>query len=376
MMTVIPTVHSAEWSMDAKIKQSTSYDDNVRMEENGKGSLIYKLTPALNFSHKTEISEISGSINYGIQRYLSISSFNQDSQKYQLKGNYKTERSYWSGNVSLNMAPVRNTAEEDSGNFTSNAEKMTRSVALFYAYQLTELDRLTLLPSYSENTYSKGDFSDNKNSNISLAWSHEWTERYSSSISVFYSTFSSQNSTRATLSNSYGINYSSTYWWSENLQLSSSLGVRMTASENRLANFVDKTKGMGFLSNTAINYKAELYRVKLNVSRSLVPSSTGQLNEQNRVSLNLDYDLSEHLTAGFLVSYQVSKSASSNSDQTSVRKNSVLQPSINWKIARDWRISANYRYRQQDRGSDSAVVASNSVMVSINYNWQGLSIAR
>jgi hypothetical protein len=278
------------------------------------------------------------------------------------------------------MMPARDSAEQDSGDFDTNAEKLTRSIAPFFSYNLTELDTLSLSSNYSETSFSSDDFSDHENLNITFAWKHQWTTRYSNSISIFYSRFDSislnDDLTRKTNSDSYGANLSSTYLWSENLEISSTWGIRMTLSENTLGSNLVKSEGFGFLSDTAIKYKGENYLVDFNFSRSLVPSSRGNLNEQNRVSLSLRYDMTKRLSTRVRGSYQNSESASSNSDETRIRENLLLQSSLNWKMARDWTISASYRYRQQDRGTENSKAASNSFMLSINYSWQGLRVAR
>ena len=376
----LPLAKAAEWKMDASVKQKVSFDDNVRMRKNGKGSFIYQLTPSVNFSYKTDFSGIDARVDYGIQRYLSIKELDRDSQRYNLNGYYLTERSYWGLNLFLSMEPARNSAEQDSGDFGSDAEKLTRSIAPLFSYNLTEIDTLTLSPSYSEASFSTNDFSDYENSNINLAWEHQWSTRYSNSLSIFYSSFDSislnDDLTQKTSSKSYGINLSSTYWWSENFQILSTWGIRMIASENTFANDMLKEESFGFLSDTVIKYKGENYLLTFNLNRSLAPSSRGQLNEQNRIGLNLNYDISERLSTRIQGNYQTSESASSNADETRTRKNLSLQSSLNWKMARDWTISASYRYQQQDRDVENSKAASNSLMLSINYNWQGLSVAR
>jgi len=376
----LPLAKAAEWKIDAAVKQNISFDDNVRMREKAKGSFIYQLAPSVNFSYKTDVSGIDARVDYGIQRYLSIKELDRDSQRYNLKGYYLTQRSYWGLNLFLGMEPTRNSAEQDSGDFGSDAEKLTRSIAPVFSYSLTEIDTLTLSASYLETSFSTDDFSDYENSNINLTWEHQWTTRYSNSLSIFYSSFDSislnDDLTQETSSKSYGVNLSSTYWWSENLQVLSTWGIRMTASKNTFANNLLKEESFGFLSDTVIKYKGENYLLTFNLNRSLAPSSRGQLNEQNKIGLSLNYDINERLFTRIQGNYQTSESASSNADETRIRTNLSLQSSLNWKMARDWTISANYRYQQQDRDVENSKAASNLFMLSINYNWQGLSVAR
>ena len=377
---VSSSANAAEWTVGASINQNISFNDNVQMQKEAKGSVIYQIVPVINFAHKTEISQIQATASYGTQRYLDIPELDRNLQNYSFGSYYLTERSRWGLNATFNVDPARNTATQDSGNFISNAEKITWSVSPSVSYKLTELDSLNLLPSYSKTTYSTNDFSDNEYSGISLTWERQWTEGYSSSINLAYSKFDSTGSGSSlgtgTNSNSYSINVSNTFRWSENLTLAGTLGGRLTESENKTFFGTSKNSSTGLLADVAISYKGENYSTAFNLSRSLTPSSTGQLNEQSRVGLNLHYDITERLSASALGSYQTTKSASSNEESIS-RKNFSIQPAINWKMVQDWTISASYSYNQQDSGTQNGgAVDSNLFMVSINYNWQGLSFSR
>jgi hypothetical protein len=375
---VSSSANAAEWTLNGSIKQDISFNDNVRMQTQPQSSAIYQVIPTINFAHKTEVSQVQASASYGTQRYLDIPAFDTDLQNYALNSYYSTEKSNWGLNASFNVAPARNTAMQESGNFTSNAEKTTWSVSPSYSYKLTELDTLNLLPSYLKNTYSTDTFRDNENLTANLAWQHQWSERYSSSLSFSYSKFESigkgASLGNGTNSNSYSINLLNSFQWSEKLNLVGSLGGRFTESENKTFLEVRKNNSFGFLVDISVNYTEENYSAMLNLNRSLVPSSTGQLNEQSRVSLDLHYNITEILSASALTSYQTSVSASSSRDVS--RKNLLVEPAINWQITKEWAVSASYTYRQQDRSTQDITASSNSVMLSIGYNWQGLSFSR
>jgi opacity protein-like surface antigen len=229
---------------------------------------------------------------------------------------------------------------------------------------------------------------------LNLAWSRKWTERYSSSLSIFYSNFeSSRNSTIdgiETTSDSIGINISSTYLLSEKWEIFGTIGGRVTESDTDFITILGKNSiknrtEAGFLLDAGFNYNGESLSALFNVNRSLVPSSQGQLNEQSRISLDLDYQITERLSFGMLTSYQESESASIDNgqtesialnDQLNNRKNLTIQPSMSWKLSPDWVLSTSYRYRYQERSGNEKAADSNSIILSINYHWQGLSIAR
>jgi hypothetical protein len=387
-------VHGAEWSINTAVKQDLSYDDNVFMTEDKEGSMAYKIIPVLNFLHKTDVSEVKAYASYGTQYYEGVAGLNQDLQDYGVNGNYSTERATWVLASNFNVAPARNTAVQDSGIFASTAQKTSWSIAPSFSYKLTELDSLQLSPSYSETTYSTNEFSSNKNQNINLGWQRQWTKRYINVISVFYLHNEFGNSNQITGRNqvrinpgisgnggtydSYGVNFSNKYLWSEKWELNGVIGVQQTASEtSSFIGLVQKSSSVGFLTDSNISYKGENLSAQLFLQRSLVPSSQGQLQDLSSVGLNINYKITERIWADFSSGYQLSKfeATSTRARNNTSRQNINLNPSINWNITRDWTLSGSYRYRIQLSENQDAV-DSNLFMLSVNYNWQGLSFSR
>jgi hypothetical protein len=385
----IASVKADEWAVDGTIDQDVSYDDNVRMSEDPTASAIYKLTPTIFFSHRTGVSEISANASYGIERFSDIPEFDRDLQKYGISGLYRTLRSAWKIDSSYSVIPNRDNAEQDAGDFGSNAEATTRSLSPSVSYQLTQQDNLNITTGYSDTTFESGDgnsgnFSDRETIDISIAWSRQWTQRYTGAISLFYSNFESSNegtvaSVISTIDTA-GINVSSTYLISEKWKYIGQIGIRVTESETEtktiFGNFSETFSSEGFLADIGLFYTGENISADMRFNRALLPSSQGRLNEQSRFGVNLNYKLSPRLSTNMLVSYQLSESAST--DSTTERTNFTVRPNISWKMTPDWVVSASYRYRKQDVTGDttSRTSASNLFMLSLKYNWQGLSLAR
>jgi OMPG-porin 1 family len=379
----------AEWTLKGSLDQSLGYDSNVRMQPDPQGSFKYMIVPVLTFLRKTDITEIQADATYGTQVYTEIPQFNQDIQHYGLRGLYKAEKLDWAVESSYSITPSRNNAVQDSGNFNSNATSDTWSVSPSVSYKIDELNSLILSPSYSETSFTNASASDNfrnrSNTNVNLAWQRLWTERYSSTVSFFYSNFKSQQISSTVQSDfafdSVGINLSNFYSLSENWKLDGTIGGRHTESES------NGTSGssIGFLANATLTYTAESYSSSIFFNRSLSPSSQGNLQELTGVGLNFDYKIADNLTANFNTSYQQSTQINSTNqgDNQKARKNISIQPSINWQLSPDWTFSGSYRYRSQNRSvsgdvnsPNTADADSNLFMLSINYNWQGLSISR
>lgn len=370
-----------EWAVSGSVNQELSYDDNVVMRKNPKASLIYAITPELNFLHRTDVSEVTANASYGIQRYFDISELDRDNQNYGVNGSYFTDTTVWGLSASYGLTPSRDVAEQESGDYSTNSEKKTFRVAPSIVYQLSEQDEISLFMNYSDTGYSSDKLSDYRDWGGSLTWSRKWSERYTSSLDVFYSDFDSESNVFGQVeSDSFGVNLSSTYLLSEKWTIFGTAGVRFTqtttipvASSN---SNIGKKNSEGFLLDAGFDYKGENLTTRFNVNQSLIPTSQGQLNEQSRVVLDFNYKLTERLSASLLSSFQ--RSVPVDDSDGNKRTNFTVHPSISLLLTPDWVLSTSYRYRYQKRSiaSFDEEANSNLYMMSLNYSWKGLSTAR
>lgn len=371
-----------EWEVKGRIDQEFSYDDNVTMREDPEASLIYAITPELSFLHRTDVSEISANASYGIQRYFDISMLDRNNQNYGVDGKYFTDSTVWKLSVNYGLTPSRDVAEQESGDFDINTEREVFSVEPSVVYQISERDKLFFSTRYSDIGYSSNFLSDYRDWGINLKWSRQWSERYTSSFDMFYSNFDSERSSSSNEkkieSDSFGANLSSTYLYSEKWTIFGTAGVRFTETQsNDSLSRVTKDSSVGFLLDAGLDYTGESLLAKLNFSHSLMPSSRGLLNEQSKVTFDLKYELTERLSASLLSSFQRTKPVGDSSGGNK-RTNFTVNPSISLMITPDWVLSTSYRYRYQERNISNFEETANSnlYMMSLNYNWQGLSMAR
>jgi hypothetical protein len=396
-------VEGAEWSIKGTVDQALSYDDNVLMIskdqpiDQSRGSFQYKIIPVLTFQHKTDNTEVHANALYGTQIYTDIEGLDQDIQNYSLGGLYQTQRFDWNVSANYSITPSRNNAVQNSGVFNTNSDSTTWTVSPSVSYKVDTLNSLILSPSYSETTFSdsgtsstnqdnfNNNFSNSNTVNVDLAWQRLWSENYTSSVSLFYSTFESQqtqvinsNSMGASNFDTYGINISNSLAWSKDLTLHGTVGGRYT----ELTFGSETTGSFGFLADVGVNYTREYFSTGLHFGRSLTPSNLGQLQEQTNISFDVNYKILEALSASFNTNYQ--ESTAVGSIDPSTRNNLVFQPSISWKLAPDWSLGGSYRYRFQEglvsstniNNTISGEADSNLFMITLNYNWHGLRTSR
>jgi len=372
------TVDAAEWTIDSEITQDLFYNDNVRLTKDAEGSFVYQLTPVLNGRYQTDHANLLASASYGTQQYTNIPILDRSNQNYDLKAGYHTERTTYNLSTNYNVAPARNTALNDTGNFATIADKKTRLLASDISYRLNQKDSLKFFANYFDPTYTSKQFADINTLTLTPTWERKWSERHTGSVGLFYSRFEGERTTLQSKSDSYGVNFSSRWLLTEHWEFSGGVGFRLTDTTNTdfllLDNATTQIQNKGFLADTGIKYQRENLSATLAFNRSLIPSGFGLLNEQTRLDLNLNYQLSERLTASFTAGYQTSQSISTQISPT--RENITLQPSINWQMTQSLMLRGSYRYFRQDISSRDYVADANTFMLTFAYNWQGLSFAR
>lgn len=372
--------YAAQWAIKASVNQETAYDDNVRLTTVRQGSMSIKIKPILSLTHSTDYSEIKATANYGMQYFTNSSGLNKPSQHYALSSYFRTSRFKLGLAGSYTSQPSYYTASIYTGNFTSNAIQSTLTVSPTISYQLTEADSFSLSSSYINTSYSNNSYNQSQNTNpsnyqaknLGIGWQRQWTERYSSTLNLFYTNYNTQGNGYPNSSNSYGTNISLKYLLSEKWTTNASIGGRLTNSDNSTGIGNIKTTSSGFLFNMESSYSGKGFVSRASFNRSLMPSS-GQLSIQNTINFELEHKLSERLNIAINGIYLQSTTTNNNSNRSYIG----IQPSISWEFSRYILLSCNYRYRYQLNSTIADQTGySNMLMLSINYNWQGLNVSR
>jgi len=368
-------LQAAEWSLSGSVNPSLEYDDNIFMrDENKLGDYHVSMSPTLKITHALENFEGSLSTGYVSDRYERSSQLDTDNPFLRFETDYKTERSTWGLGVSYVESTSRSDAEEDSGDFETNSISTTESISPSYSFQLSDRDVLLINASYSTKEYSTTDFSDSRRRSLSTNWQHQFTERFNGGVSVSVSNNKSSDLLSSTDDDTYNVSLTTKYNLSEIWGINGSVGVRQLDSEQiDLLGFTEDTSDTGSSLDMSLTYKGEVDSASLNLSRSISPSSTGGVTEQDKISLSWSRELTETLSARVSTSFQKSTSAIDSNDE---RENINFSPSVNWKFSPDASLALSYTFRQQKEELDATDASSQAVMLTLNYNWDGFRVSR
>jgi len=374
-LLLVPHANAAEWALTTTLNPSLEYDDNIFMREDKQGDYHASASPTLVVSRELENSALSLSAGYVLDRYETARQLNTDNPFWRFSSQYQTERSQWSLGLSYAESTSRNDAADDTGDFETNAIVTSQSVSPSYSFQWSERDSLSLNASYSKRDYSTADFSNNETRSLSSSWQHQFTERFNGGVTVSVSNIESTGLLLTTDDDTYNVSLTSHYELSEIWSMGGSVGLRQLQSEQTdLFGSTTKNKSNGQSLDLNVAYKGDIDSFNMGLSRSISPSSTGDVNEVDKFNISLSRQLSETLKASISASYQVTTSASD--DSSDKRENTQLSPSINWQFASESSLSLSYNYRQQKESALNTNVNSNGIMLTLNYDWDGLRASR
>ena len=372
---VVSGSYAAEWSLTGSVDPSVAYDDNLFMrDENAQGDYHFQMSPTLVATRKQVNSETSLSLGYSMDRYEASRYLDQDNPFAKFDTNFQQERAHWSLALSYVESSSRSDAADDTGDFETNSILTTTSISPSFGYQLTEYDTLSLSANYSEKESSTIDFSNSVNKSLSSSWQHQFNERLNGGVSLSASNNKSRALVSSTDDDTYNLSLTSEYKFSEIWTINGSAGLRQLDSQQMNILGVANNTSTGSSLDFTVSYRGEVDSAKFNLSRSISPSSTGDVNEQEKVSLNWSRELTEVLSVNIGASFQATTSAlDSGSDK---RENIDFSPSLRWQFSPDSNFLLSYNFRQQKESAQGTNASSNAIMLTVNYDWHGFRITR
>lgn len=372
---IATAAYSAEWSLTSTLDPSIKYDDNVFLSEDKQGSFQYEMSPTLTVKRAMETSEISLSGGYNAQRYVSLSRLDRQDPFVRFNSSLATERSQYGLAASYVKSSSRDLAEEDNGDFRTDSTATSEMISPSYRYQLTERDSISFGGNYSTRKYSTADFGDSKTKSVNTGWQHQFTERFSGGLNFAVSNYQTDGLNLSSDDDNYNLSTTASYSLSELWQLSGSVGIRrLNGHQTNSFGVTEDNSSTGTSFDFNANRKTELGSFSLGLSRALSPSSNGDVNQQDRLSVAWGRSLTELLSASVSASYQKSTSAfNENSDE---RENLNFSPSLRWQFERNLGLDFMYQYRQQKRAIADTDASGNTVMVTLIYDWDGIRLSR
>jgi len=394
-------VQAAEWKLEPSVGISTQYNDNVGMRtevNNPIGSTGYTLDPKINIvAEEQNLWDMSLSTRAKFTRYQDIQNSDSNNIYVNFGSGWQTERAM----LRLNASFTRNTNFDDdydtesplAGLIDDKTERETTSLSPSVRWNLSKTSRIIFSVSTTDISYNEvtsTSFRDYTNDSVEFKWDWQALQKHTFGYTASYSEQETPKINYTSDTSVLSVDY--TYNFSQSSDIKVSLGGRRTnLSEiircvtlgefevTRKCRFSDpiysdmKTgEDNGVTVNLSYSNQTERASNSFNVSRNVASSSTGSIQEQRSVNYKFSFKNTERLTSNLLLDGSKAETiggGDSSNDRTRYR----VEPSIYYKLSRDWALSFKYSYINQNITDTDEDSTSNAVYINLFLNWPKLA---
>ena len=397
-------LQAAEWKLEPSVGIRTQYNDNVGLRtqtNNPVGSTGYTLDPKIKFAAEEQnLWNLSLSTRGKVTRYQDLRDADSDNVYVDLGSGWQTERVMLRFNASL----TRNTNFDDDYDTESPlaglTDDKTKRKTITFSPSVRWNWSQTSVAIFSINTTDisydeviSTNLRDYTNNSVSFQAYWQVFERHSLGYTVSYSEQETPEVNYSSDTTVLNIDY--TYNINQRSDLKFSLGGRRLNSlqENGLflgcvtPSLLDgpnscafgapilgdlENKNDGVTVNLSYTNQTERASNAFNVARNIIPSSTGSTQEQRSVNYKFSFKNTERFTSNLLLDGSEAETiggGDSSYDRTRYR----IEPSIYYKLSRDWALSFKYSYINQNITNTDQDSTSNAVYINLLLNWPKLA---
>ena len=394
---------AAEWSIEPSVSAYEEYNDNIHFTAAAHPKVWqHSLTPSLKFSNKTEVSEVSGQVQVGINRYTGEQGLNQDDKLLLLFASRMAEQNTWSLNTSYRSDTTSERAT--TGLVQARTQRSALSFNPSWTHTLTERASLNLDYQYQDVKYDKSTSTDYTYQQAGGSVQYLLSERDTLNVSANYSTvdyaqtvtstvpfFGIGTDTVSSKSNARLVQASLSHLFSQTLSGAFTLGRRNTETTVThtcnglllpagplcigslpIITFTNETRSNTYSLNANLDKQFETGKVSGLISRDVSPSGSG-LVQTDRYGIALKKSLTENLT-GFLDSSLYRTTYVSLASPGS--RYFTFEPRLSWRVSEWWVLGGGIRYARVKSDDSSPAVSAKAVYLNLTYNWPKISVSR
>lgn len=392
------TSMGAGWILEPSVKLDFGYDDNYRMAVADEESVtVAKATGELTLRREAQAHYFRGGLladavsiqgdddvdpNSNQVLYF-YTTFNQPRYRWGANFRYRRDNLLREASADVNLdQPVD--AEQNQDATVDQTLDVTRQRLYFnpfYRYNLSRRTDAGINYELSAVEHDKDeseveDVQDYTNQGINLEIGHKLTSLDKIVGKVGYSQFTAdvaESEDETDFNTSYiRLGYERSI--SPTFTVGGDVGYRVTE-------FTESSQDVtsdGAVGSISAVKTTGLTKFELRAGYELYPSSIGQVVQTQELVANVTRDLSE-LMQFSLKSRFYENTALSGSDTVLVdgdgqtinanndRRSMTIRPEISWKIAREWKVGASYRYRREKLESRPTFAEGNAILFSVKY---------
>jgi hypothetical protein len=370
------TASAQEWKLSTSLSQSVLYSDNLLLSRDREINTVGFITaPALLLERTSPTSHMALNGRFEFAEYVNHSDFNSQDQFLNLAIDQAiSERSALQLSARFTRDTTLKNEEDITGKFLDDSFRFVSwNVAPGWAYQLSPVDELVVRGNYREKNYETNEKTDYQYFGPAIDYNHQLNEleRVTATVGAFrFIPDEPGEDYTDTISTLFGYGYTS----SERFSIDGGLGF---AYSMRHEDPGKDSTDLGYRLKFNMKYiMSDQTSARVSLSHDTEPSGDGDQVVRNRATLGLDHKVTPLTTLGLKVDYAdnvdvLGFEGDSTTDEGDSRYTSV-RPSVSWLLTEDWSLEAEYRFRYRLFDEDGGSATSNSVFLTLQYNFPTL----
>jgi len=352
----------ADWHVEPFAKASALFDDNIRFSSTDSTSSTGFLTEAgVNFKSENDAIKTSISPRIVYRGYVDDSDLATFDQFLDLSTTSFGERSDLGLNLRFANDSTLTSEEEDSGITFLNKRRRFMSMEPSWRYLISPLTSVEVRYRFDASQYQdSGEFGLN-DYDFQIAtgdFERRVAEDKDIIVRTYYQRYKVLELTNKASSAGLELGYEQQF----TRRMKGSFFIGGVSTESTISGKTDTSSSVS--ASVSIVYDAERAHLGLRYESDIVPSSTGEVFLQNRLAGIIRGNLSAKVLWGFEVIVQGRSTINDNSSQSD-RTYYRVEPSLGWKLNREWVVQGIYTYAGQDE--EGADVKRNQVYIGFEY---------
>jgi hypothetical protein len=245
----------------------------------------------------------------------------------------------------------------DSGRFIEHNKRDYLSVSPFISYDVTQRQRVDFNAYYLQADFDKQlesaqqDFSEE---GVEAGWGYRFSERSSLSVRAVASRYETTFDTDA---------YGGYLQWDTNFTENSRVYVRLGAQQTEPENGASDTNAIAGIGGSWNSPRNALF---LDLTRTVEPVSAGTVVERYQLRMQIHHDVSPRVA--LMLGARASHDDSIDTASTfPTRKYAAAEGGFEWRVLRDFAVTATYSYRWQEYADELSDRSANGFLVGFVY---------
>jgi len=381
-------IYATEWAVESRVTSNVSYNDNIFMTtQPHDGVTGVLISPSAKFLAR-EANWETGIVTKLKSNSYSDSNLDSNDIFFGLKNRMQSEKNSYSLNGNYDLNSSLDTESDEFGIVGRRVKSRRWNISPEYSRQMTERMNVSFVYSHFDINLKDAELTglvSSASDSLSTAFGYKITE-----VSQFSTVIQFSNYEQDSGSFKYDqvmVRTGLTHQFSENFSSNFLIGISETDSTSRFAlppfyffgTIINRTVETDFSSTSLVldagfDMLFEAGSFAGSITRDSRTDSFGSLNDVSTIRLNMNQSITKIWRYTLLVKYEIIESVSSNTS-FSDREYLQFQPTLSYRLYRDWRMTASYRYirREFKNSNTSNTPDSNMISVGLVYNFPSIS---